>query len=107
MFRLRGIQRKRERWWRCVRDRTDRKRQWEASFGMDWNTAAHDWTHFKCEVRSRWSRLSELQLDRISGRRTRLAGELRQSYEWTAEQAERQICWFELLNVTPRAVSSR
>ena len=74
---------------------------------MDWNAAAIDWMHFKCEVRSHWRRLSEMQLDRISGGRTRLVGELRQSYEWTEEQAERQICSFELLNVIPRAASSR
>jgi hypothetical protein len=74
---------------------------------MDWNFAATDWDHFKCEVRSRWSRLGEMQLERISGSRMLLACELRQSYEWTDEKTERQICSFELLNLTPRAVSSR
>jgi len=78
-----------------------------ASFDMDWNSAATDWGHFKCEVRSRWSRLGEMQLDRISGSRALLAFELRRTYEWTAEKTERQICSFELLNLTPRAVSLR
>lgn len=74
---------------------------------MDWNAAAIDWTFFRCEVRSHWSRLDDVQLERISGRRVRLAGELRHSYEWTPEQVERQICSFELRNVIPRPVSSR
>jgi hypothetical protein len=74
---------------------------------MDWITAAAEWGHFKHEVRAEWKNLSAAQLDAISGARARLSEQIRSSYGVTAEEAERQICYFEARNEYFPPVSSR
>jgi uncharacterized protein YjbJ (UPF0337 family) len=74
---------------------------------MDWNAAAADWKQFRCEVRSRWRRLSDAQLDDIAGTRATLAGHLREIYGLSEDHAERQIRSFETINGSFRAVSMR
>jgi uncharacterized protein YjbJ (UPF0337 family) len=74
---------------------------------MDWTAALAEWKPFRNEVRARWEKLTDSQLDTIGGLRTRLAEQIRASYGVTPDEAERQICGFEARNDYLRPVSSR
>ena len=62
---------------------------------MDWIAASAEWRRFKHAVRAEWKNLTNAQLDVVSGVRARLGEQICFSYGVTAEEAERQICYFE------------
>jgi hypothetical protein len=74
---------------------------------MDWIAAASQWRNFKHEVRAEWKTLTNAQLDVVSGVRARLGEQICSSYGVTADEAERQICYFEARNEYFLPVSSR
>ena len=74
---------------------------------MDWIAAAARWCRFKHEVRAEWKSLTNTQLDAVCGVRARLGEQICSSYGVTAEEAERQICYFEARNEYFLPVSSR
>jgi hypothetical protein len=74
---------------------------------MDWIVAAAQWRHFKHAVRAEWKTLTNAQLDAVSGVRAHLGEQICSSYGVTAEEAERQICYFEARNEYFLPVSSR
>jgi len=74
---------------------------------MDWNFAEANWQQLRSEVRANWARLTSGQLDVIAGRRARLASTIREAYDLTGDEAERQIRSFEERNQHPRPVSFR
>jgi predicted NUDIX family NTP pyrophosphohydrolase len=78
-----------------VRRRTDATAYVGQARAMDWIAASAEWRHFKHAVRAEWKCLTNAQLDVISGVRARLGEQICSSYEVTAEEAERQICYFE------------
>lgn len=90
-----------------VRRRTDDTPHSRHARAMDWIAAAAEWGHFKHQVRAEWHDLTDAQLDAISGVRARLGEQLRSRYGVTAEEAERQICYFEARNEYFLPVSSR
>lgn len=74
---------------------------------MDWKSVAEEWMAFRHQVRLQWRLLTEVQLEAIAGRRAQLAEQIRISYGFTADEAERQILNFEARNHFLRAVSQR
>ncbi len=74
---------------------------------MDWKSVAEEWMAFRHQVRSQWRLLTEAQLEAIAGRRAQLAEQIRISYGFAADEAERQIRNFEARNHFLRAVSER
>lgn len=62
---------------------------------MNWDIIAGDWKQFKGQVKEKWGKLSNDQLDMIAGRRDQLAGMVQETYGITKDQAERQIKAFE------------
>lgn len=58
---------------------------------MNWDRIESDWKRFKVSAKLRWAKLTEQQLDAISGRRTLLAGRIRDAYAISMEDAERQL----------------
>jgi uncharacterized protein YjbJ (UPF0337 family) len=62
---------------------------------MNWDQAKGDWMKFKGKVKEQWGKLTDDQLDVISGKRDQLAGEVQKAYGITKEEAERQIKKFE------------
>ena len=74
---------------------------------MDWIAAVSEWKYFRSEVRAHWAKLTDAQLDIISGHRARLREQVQTAYCVTIDEAERQICYFEARNEYFRAVSSR
>jgi len=62
---------------------------------MNWDEAKGDWMKFKGKVKEQWGKLTDDQLNIISGKRDQLAGEVQKAYGITKEEAERQIKKFE------------
>lgn len=62
---------------------------------MNWDIAAGNWKQFKGQVKAQWGKLTDDQLDVIAGKRTALAGKIRECYGISKEEAEKQISAFE------------
>jgi uncharacterized protein YjbJ (UPF0337 family) len=76
-------------------DRWLSQRQTDQGIVMNWDIIAGDWKQFKGQVKEKWGKLSNDQLDMIAGRRDQLAGMVQETYGITKDQAERQIKAFE------------
>jgi uncharacterized protein YjbJ (UPF0337 family) len=62
---------------------------------MNWDTIEGNWKQFKGDVRSRWGKLTDDQIDVISGKREKLAGHIQEMYGIGRDEAEKQIKDFE------------
>lgn len=60
-------------------------------FGMDWERISTNWAHWRDKVRERWSRLTELELTAIAGRRDHLSARIQAVYGLSREETERQL----------------
>jgi uncharacterized protein YjbJ (UPF0337 family) len=58
---------------------------------MNWDEIQANWMKFKGEIKERWGRLTDDELDIINGRREQLAGEIQRKYSITREEADREI----------------
>jgi uncharacterized protein YjbJ (UPF0337 family) len=58
---------------------------------MNWDQAKGKWTQMKGEVRKKWGKLTDDDLDVISGERERLVGKIQERYGIKKEEAERQV----------------
>jgi uncharacterized protein YjbJ (UPF0337 family) len=54
-----------------------------------------NWKQIKGDVKSRWGKLTDDQLDVISGNREKLVGQIQESYGVGRDEAEQQIREFE------------
>jgi uncharacterized protein YjbJ (UPF0337 family) len=75
-------------------------------FDMNWDIAEGNWKQFKGKVKAQWGKLTDDQLDVISGKRVELSGRIQEAYGITKEEAEKQIESFEQLNKEARADKS-
>lgn len=62
---------------------------------MNWDQIEGKWKQFKGRVRETWGDLTDDDLDKISGKRDRLAGLVQEKYGVAKDEAERQIADFE------------
>ncbi len=62
---------------------------------MNWDQVEGKWKQFKGQFREQWGKLTDDDLEKIAGRRDRLAGLLQQRYGLAKEEAEKQIAQFE------------
>jgi uncharacterized protein YjbJ (UPF0337 family) len=67
-----------------VRPRTRRQ-------SMNWDQIQVNWTHYKGKIRNNWVKLTDEDITRIAGRRSELAGRLRERYGFAKSEAEREI----------------
>jgi len=58
---------------------------------MNWDQIAGKWTEFKGQVKEKWGKLTDDDLDVISGKRDQIAGVLQQRYGYAKEQAEKEV----------------
>lgn len=58
---------------------------------MNWDTIKADWKSFRGEIKERWGRLTDDDMDMIDGRREQLVGMLQKRYAIEKEEAERQL----------------
>ena len=69
---------------------------------MDWNRVEGNWKQLKGKVKEQWGRLTDDDLDVISGRRDQLAGKIQERHGVARDEAERQIKDFETRNPDTR-----
>lgn len=62
---------------------------------MNWDKIEGNWKQMKGDIKTRWGKLTDDQLDVIGGKREKLAGQLQESYGIGREEAEQQIKEFE------------
>ena len=61
-----------------------------------------NWKQFKGKVKEQWGKLTDDDLDVISGRRDQLAGKIQERHGVARDEAERQIKEFETRNPDTR-----
>ncbi len=62
---------------------------------MNWDQIEGGWKQFKGEVKQKWGKLTDDELNEIRGKRDRLSGTLQKKYGIAKEEAERQLKDFE------------
>jgi uncharacterized protein YjbJ (UPF0337 family) len=58
---------------------------------MNWEQVKGNWNQVKGKVKRQWGKLTDDQLDVISGNRDILVGRIQEAYGITSEEAERQV----------------
>jgi uncharacterized protein YjbJ (UPF0337 family) len=84
--------------------RNDRVFQWfsvraiTGEQAMDWNRVEGNWKQFKGNVKEKWGKLTDDDLDVIEGRRDQLEGKIQQRYGYAKDQARKDVDdWFNTL----------
>ncbi|MCX7552680.1 CsbD family protein [Marinicella sp. S1101] len=55
---------------------------------MNWDIVEGKWERFKGEAQIKWGKLTDDDLDVISGNKTKLAGKIQEKYGYSKERAE-------------------
>jgi uncharacterized protein YjbJ (UPF0337 family) len=58
---------------------------------MNWEQVKGNWSEFKGEIKERWGRLTDDDMDVIEGRRDQLVGQLQKRYGIAKEEAEQEV----------------
>lgn len=58
---------------------------------MNWDRIEGNWKKFKGSVRQHWGKLTDDQLDVVSGKRDLLAGKIQETYGVSKDEAEKQL----------------
>jgi len=58
---------------------------------MNWDQVKGQWTQFKGQVKQKWGKLTDDDLNVISGKRDEIAGKLQERYGYAKEQAEKEL----------------
>ena len=58
---------------------------------MNWDQIQGNWRQAKGELKTRWGKLTDDDLDYIDGQRERLIGKLQEHYGMSKEEAQREI----------------
>ena len=58
---------------------------------MNWDQIEGSWKQLKGKVRQKWGKLTDDELDVISGNRDILVGRIQEAYGITREESERQV----------------
>ena len=65
---------------------------------MDWNRVEGNWKQFKGQVKEKWGRLTDDDLDVINGRQDQLEGKIQERYGLAKDQAKKDVdTWFNSL----------
>jgi uncharacterized protein YjbJ (UPF0337 family) len=62
---------------------------------MNWDRVEGNWKTFKGQVRQQWGKLTDDDLDVISGQREELIGRIQNAYGMARDEAERQVAEWE------------
>lgn len=62
---------------------------------MNWDQIQGGWKQFRGQVKQQWGKLTDDDLDYISGKREELVGRLQQRYGIAKDEAERQVDEFQ------------
>jgi uncharacterized protein YjbJ (UPF0337 family) len=58
---------------------------------MNWDQIKGDWKQFQGKVKEKWGKLTDDDLQVISGKKDQLLGKLQKQYGYTKEQAEKEL----------------
>ena len=58
---------------------------------MNWDRIEGNWKQFRGSARRQWGKLTDDQLDVISGKRDLLAGKIQETYGVSKDEAEKQL----------------
>ena len=65
---------------------------------MDWNRVEGYWKQFKGNVKEKWGKLTDDDLNVIEGKREQLEGKIQQRYGYAKDQARKEVdTWFDNL----------
>ncbi len=62
---------------------------------MNWDRVEGNWKTFKGQVRQQWGKLTDDDLDVISGKREELVGRIQNAYGLARDEADRQVSEWE------------
>ena len=66
---------------------------------MDWNRVEGSWKQLKGNVKEKWGKLTDDDLNVIEGKRDQLEGKLQQRYGYAKDQARKDVDdWFNSLS---------
>ena len=58
---------------------------------MNWDQVSGNWKQFKGVVKEKWGKLTDDDLDVISGKRDQLIGKLQEKYGIAKDEAEKEL----------------
>ena len=58
---------------------------------MNWDQIQGNWKTFRGQVKQKWGKLTDDDLDIVDGKREELSGRLQSRYGYAKEQAEEQV----------------
>jgi uncharacterized protein YjbJ (UPF0337 family) len=58
---------------------------------MNWDQIEGKWTQVKGQVKEKWGKLTDDDLDVIAGKRDQLEGKLQETYGRTKEQVKKEV----------------
>jgi uncharacterized protein YjbJ (UPF0337 family) len=58
---------------------------------MNWDRIEGNWAQFKGNVRQKWGRLTDGDLDVVAGKREHLIGRIQEAYGLSKDAAEKQL----------------
>jgi uncharacterized protein YjbJ (UPF0337 family) len=64
---------------------------WSGDLVMNWDQIRGNWQQAKGDMKVRWGKLTDDDLDRIEGERDKLVGRLQELYGISKEEAEKQV----------------
>jgi uncharacterized protein YjbJ (UPF0337 family) len=62
---------------------------------MNWDRIEGNWKQFKGQVKEKWGRFTDDELDVVAGKRDQFLGKLQEKYGITKDEAQRQLLEFE------------
>ncbi|WP_394845716.1 CsbD family protein [Pendulispora brunnea] len=66
---------------------------------MNWDSLKGDWKILKGQVRQKWGKLTDDDLEQIAGQREEFLGRLQQRYGYKKDEAEQQVNdWLKTVN---------
>jgi uncharacterized protein YjbJ (UPF0337 family) len=58
---------------------------------MNWDQVSGKWMQFKGQVKQKWGKLTDDDLEVIAGKRDQMAGKLQERYGYGKDQAEKEL----------------
>ena len=75
---------------------------------MNWDLIEGNWKEYKGEIKQRWSKLTDEQLELIAGKREHLAGKIQVMYGLGKDEVEHQLSsWQSNQKSTDRATHNQ
>ena len=75
---------------------------------MNWDQIEGRWHEFKGKIKTKWSKLTDDDLNAMRGKRTELLGRLQQRYGYKKDEAEKHIDeWIKSVDTDPNDPSRK